>query len=680
MTSDQPVVTDPAGRIEELRRLIEHHNHRYHVLDDPEISDADYDALVRDLRDLEDAHPELASTTSPTQTVGAPPSPLFAPAPHRLPMMSLDNAFSFEELVAWGKRMERIISGEVTFACELKIDGVAISILYENGRFTRAATRGDGVTGEDVTANVATIGVIPERLDLDRRSCPAVLEVRGELYMPLSAFEELNRRQGETGGRLFANPRNSAAGSLRQKDPKITASRELSFWAYQLGAREGGPRFGRHSESLDFLRQAGLPVNPEIRVLANLEEVFAFSGEWEEHRHDLDYEIDGTVVKVDELPQQQELGFTSRAPRWAIAYKFPPEERSTKLRDIMVSIGKSGKATPFARLEPVVVGGSTVGLATLHNEDQVAVKDVRPGDTVTVRKAGDVIPEVVGPVLSLRPKGLPPWRFPDTCPACGRPLTRLEGESDTFCTNAECPGQRVQRIAHFASRAGMDIEGLGEQRVTLFVELGLLDDAGDIYAMTAEPLLELEGFGQQSVTNLLGAIEESKRRPLDRLLVALSIRHLGDTGSVALARAFGHLDRIMAASSEELAAVDGVGPKIAASVHQFLALPANRVVIDKLRAAGVNLEGPAAPSVPQSLAGQSVVVTGTLEGWSREEAEAAIKERGGKAPGSVSKRTTAVVLGEAPGASKLSQAQELGIPTLDEAAFAHLLETGELPS
>ncbi|HWC37906.1 MAG TPA: NAD-dependent DNA ligase LigA, partial [Acidimicrobiales bacterium] len=518
MSSDQPAVTDPARQIEELRRLVEHHNHRYHVLDDPEISDADYDALVRELRDLEDAHPELAATTSPTQTVGAPPSPLFAPVRHRLPMMSLDNAFSFDELVAWGKRMERIITGEVTFACELKIDGVAISILYEDGRYTRAATRGDGVTGEDVTANVATIGVIPERLDLDRRSCPAVLEVRGELYMPLSAFADLNRRQGEIGGRLFANPRNSAAGSLRQKDPKITASRELSFWAYQLGAREGGPRFARHSESLDFLRRAGLPVNPEVRVLANLEEVFAFSQQWEEHRHDLDYEIDGIVVKVDELSHQQDLGFTARAPRWALAYKFPPEERSTKLHEIMVSIGKSGKATPFARLEPVFVGGSTVGLATLHNEDQVAIKDVRPGDTVMVRKAGDVIPEVVGPVLSLRPKGLPPWRFPDTCPACGRPLSRLEGESDTFCTNAECPAQRVQRIAHFASRSGMDIEGLGEQRVTLFVQLGLLEDAGDIYSLTAEPLLALEGFGEQSVANLLGAIEESKRRPLDRLL------------------------------------------------------------------------------------------------------------------------------------------------------------------
>ncbi len=679
MSSDQPVVTNPADRIEELRRLVEHHNHRYHVLDDPEISDADYDALVRELRDVEDAHPELAAATSPTQTVGAPPSPLFAPVRHRLPMMSLDNAFSFDELVAWGKRMERIVTGEVTFACELKIDGVAISILYENGRYTRAATRGDGVTGEDVTANVATIGVIPERLDLDRRSCPAVLEVRGELYMPLSAFEALNRRQGEIGGRLFANPRNSAAGSLRQKDAKITASRELSFWAYQLGAREGGPRFARHSESLDFLRRAGLPVNPEVRVLANLEEVFAFSRHWEEHRHDLDYEIDGTVVKVDELPQQQELGFTARAPRWAIAYKFPPEERSTKLHEIMVSIGKSGKATPFARLEPVFVGGSTVGLATLHNEDQVAVKDVRPGDTVMVRKAGDVIPEVVGPVLSLRPKGLPAWRFPKACPACGRPLSRLEGESDTFCTNAECPAQRVQRIAHFGSRSGMDIEGLGEQRVTLFVQLGLLEDAGDIYSLTAEPLLGLEGFGEQSVANLLGAIEESKRRPLDRLLTALSIRHLGETGSVALARAMGNLDRIIAASPEELAAVDGVGPKIAESVHQFLALPVNRVVIDKLRRAGVNFEGPAAPSVPQTLAGQSVVVTGTLEGWSREEAEAAIKARGGKAPGSVSKRTTAVVLGDAPGASKLAQARELGVPVLDEAAFARLLETGELP-
>ncbi|HEY1634650.1 MAG TPA: NAD-dependent DNA ligase LigA [Acidimicrobiales bacterium] len=680
MSSDRPLDTDPADRVNELRRLVEHHNHRYHVLDAPEVSDADYDALIRELRDLEDTYPELAATTSPTRTVGAPPSPLFAPLRHRLPMMSLDNAFSFEELVAWGKRMERVISGEVTFACELKIDGLAISILYEDGRYSRAATRGDGETGEDVTANVATVGVIPERLDLDGRSCPAVLEVRGELYMPLSAFEDLNRRQAESGGRLFANPRNSAAGSLRQKDPKITASRELSFWAYQLGAREGGPRFTRHSESLDFLRRAGLPVNPEVKVLANLEEVFAFSEEWEQHRHDLDYEIDGVVVKVDELHHQQELGFTSRAPRWAIAYKFPPEERSTKLLDIMVSIGKSGKATPFAKLEPVVVGGSTVGLATLHNEDQVALKDVRPGDTVMVRKAGDVIPEVVGPVLSLRPKRLRAWRFPDTCPACGRPLSRLEGESDTFCTNAECPAQRVQRIAHFGSRSGMDIEGLGEQRVTLFVELGLLEDAGDIYSLTAEPLLELEGFGQQSVANLLGAIEASKGRPLDRLLTALSIRHLGDTGSVALARALGHLDGIMAATPEELAAVDGVGPKIAASVHQFLALPANRVVIDKLRAAGVNFEGPAAPSVPQNLAGQSVVVTGTLEGWSREDAEAAIKVRGGKAPGSVSKRSTALVLGEAPGASKLAQARDLGIPILDEAAFARLLETGELPT
>ena len=671
--------TDPVARVEELRGLIEHHNHRYHVLDDPEISDSDYDALVRELRDLEDAHPELAVATSPTQTVGAPPSPLFASVRHRLAMMSLDNAFSFEELVAWGKRMERIVAGEMTFACELKIDGVAISLLYENGRYTRAATRGDGVTGEDVTANVATVTAIPERLDLDPESCPALLEVRGELYMPISAFEELNRRQGESGGRLFANPRNSAAGSLRQKDPKITASRELSFWSYQLGAREGGPRFVRHSESLDFLRRAGLPVNPEVRVWSSLEEVFEFSRRWEEHRHDLDYEVDGVVVKVDELAHQQELGFTSRAPRWAIAYKFPPEERSTKLVDIMVSIGKSGKATPFARLEPVLVGGSTVGLATLHNEDQVAVKDVRPGDTVMVRKAGDVIPEVVGPVLSLRPEGLPAWRFPDSCPACGRPLVRLEGESDTFCTNAECPAQRVQRIAHFASRSGMDIEGLGEQRVSLFAGMGLLEDPGDIYSLTSEPLLGLEGFGQQSVANLLGAIEESKRRPLDRLLVALSIRHLGDTGSVALARALGHLDRIIAASPEELAEVEGVGPKIAESVHQFLSLPRNRVVIDKLRRAGVNMEGPAAPSLPQSLAGQSVVVTGTLDGWSREEAEAAIKARGGKAPGTVSKRATALVVGEAPGTAKLDQARSAGIPILDEAGFAHLLETGELP-
>lgn len=668
---------DPTARAEELRGLIEHHNVLYHQQDAPEISDAEYDGLVRELLALEEEYPDLRSPDSPTQKVGAAPSALFAPVEHRTPMMSLDNAMNFDELVAWGKRLERLVSEDIAFICELKIDGVAMSLLYDDGVYRRAATRGDGRVGEDVTPNVATIAAIPERLGTD--APPAVLEVRGEVYMPIAAFEELNRRQAEAGQRLFANARNSAAGSLRQKDPKITASRELSFFCYQVGQIEGGPRFTTHEQTLDYLRDAGFPVNPEIRRVEGLEAVYAFCQHWEEKRHDLGYEIDGVVVKVDDLAQRAEMGSTSKAPRWAIAYKFPPEERTTLLKDIMVSIGRTGKATPFAMLEPVFVGGSTVGLSTLHNEDQVALKDVRPGDTVIVRKAGDVIPEVVGPVLSLRPKGLKPWKFPTTCNACGGPLVRLEGESDTFCTNVECPQQQWARIAHFVSRGAMDIEGLGERTLSMFLKEKLLADVGDIYTLDFERIGQFEGFGEISIGNLRAAIEKSKERPLANLLVGLGIRHLGGTGSQVLARAFGHLDRIMAASEEEIAAVEGIGPTIAKSVHEFFANPGNREVIAKLLAAGVNVEGPAAPDQPQTLAGMSVVVTGTLEGLSREAAEEAIKARGGKSPGSVSKKTTAVVVGEGPGAAKLTKAQELGIPILDEPAFMHLLETGELP-
>ncbi|MBA3655535.1 MAG: NAD-dependent DNA ligase LigA, partial [Actinobacteria bacterium] len=460
---------DPAARADELRAQIAHHNQQYHELDEPEISDAQYDALVRELHLIEETHPELVTPASPTQTVGAAPSALFAPVRHRQRMMSLDNVVSFDELLAWGKRMERFISGDVDYGCELKIDGVAISIVYEKGRYMQAATRGDGATGEDVTPNIATVAAIPERLSL--ANPPSLLEVRGEVYMPAHAFEELNRRQAEAGLRLFANPRNAAAGSLRQKDPKITAGRELSFFCYQLGALEGGPGLRRHSETLDLLRGAGLPVNPEATVLDTLDDVHGFCRHWQEHRHDLGYEIDGVVVKVDDLAQRGELGATSKAPRWAIAYKFPPEERTTRLNDIMISIGRTGKATPFAALEPVFVGGSTVGLATLHNEDMVALKDVRPGDTVIVRKAGDVIPEVVGPVLSLRPKKSAPWRFPASCPSCGGELVRLDGESDTFCVNAQCPRQRDARIEHFVSRGAMDIEGLGERTIAQFTAL-----------------------------------------------------------------------------------------------------------------------------------------------------------------------------------------------------------------
>jgi DNA ligase (NAD+) len=666
------------ARVEALRRDIEYHSHRYYDLDDPEISDAEFDALVRELRALEDAHPELVSPDSPTQRVGGTVSATFAEVRHRAPMMSLDNAFSFEELVAWGKRMERYISRAVEFVCELKIDGIAISLLYEEGRYVRAATRGNGFTGEDVTENVRTISVVPRRLTVPPDRTPAVLEVRGEVYMPLSAFEELNQRQGEAGDRLFANPRNAGAGSLRQKDPKVTASRDLAFFAYQLGEVQGGPRFRRHSETLEFLSEAGLPVNPEIRRVTTLEEVDAFCRHWLDHRHDLDYEIDGAVIKVDDLAQRAELGATSKSPRWAIAYKFPPEQATTRLQDIMVSIGRTGKATPFAVLEPVRVSGSTVRLATLHNEDQVKVKDVRAGDTVFVRKAGDVIPEVVGPVLAKRPAGLPEWQFPETCPVCGEPLVRVEGESDTFCTNADCPAQRDQRIIHFASRGAMDIEGLGEKRVGQLTAAGLLKDAGDIYSLTYEALIGLAGYADLSVRNLLDAIERSKRRPLANVLIGLGIRHLGGRGAEVLAAALGHLDRIIEASEEELAAVEGVGPVIARSVHRFFSLERNRAIVDKLRAAGVNLEGPRhqEPDLPQSLAGRSVVVTGTLRSMSREAAIEAVKARGGTSPGSVSPKTSYLVAGTEPGDAKMSKADEYGVAVLDEDAFLRLLERG----
>ena len=667
---------DVAARAEALRQQIEYHTRRYFVDDDPEITDAEFDELVAELARIEQEHPELAAADSPTAKVGGLASPLFAEVRHRTPMMSLDKTTSYEELIAWGKRMDRFISGHVDYTCELKIDGLAMSLLYEKGELVRAATRGDGEVGEDVTANVQTIEEIPHELG---KGAPQIVEVRGEIYMPIPAFDELNERQTKADARTFINPRNAAAGSLRQKDPSVTASRDLRFWAYQLGTVEGGPEFSQHVQTLDWMRSVGFPVNPHIELERSLEEVDRYCRTWLDRRHTLPYEIDGTVVKVNGLAQRRELGSTSRAPRWAIAYKFPPEEKTTKLKDIMVSIGRTGKATPFAMLEPVVVGGATVSLATLHNEDQVRIKDVRPGDTVVVRRAGDVIPEVRGPVLPLRPPGVEPWTFPSKCPVCGQKLVRLEGESDTFCVNADCPGQRVQRIAHFASRGAMDIEHLGERTVAHFTREGLLHDVADIYSLDFAKIGSFEGWGETSTNNLRAAIEASKSRPLANLLVGLSIRHLGSTGSQILARHFRNLDRIMSAGADELGAVEGVGPIIGASVQRFFAMEPNRKVVERLRAAGLNFEGPAAPELPQVLAGMSIVVTGTLEGWSREGAEEAIKALGGKSPGSVSKKTTAVVVGSEPGAAKLSKATELGVPVIDETSFTRLLETGELP-
>jgi DNA ligase (NAD+) len=672
-----------AARIDELIREIRHHDERYYSLDEPEISDADYDLLRRELLGLEAAHPDLARDDSPTRRVGTGTlSATFAPVEHRVPMTSLDNAMDADELAAWGERLTKGLGGApARFVCELKIDGLAMSLRYERGVFVQAATRGDGRVGEDVTANVATIAAVPKRLLGRDAVVPDVIEVRGEVFMPLASFEALNERAAAEGQPRFANPRNAGAGSLRQKDPSITASRQLSFWSYQLGELVGGPEFESHHDTLDYLAALGFPVNPEIRVLDSLDEVGAYCRHWQEHRHQLGYEIDGAVVKVDGLAQREVLGFTSRAPRWAIAYKFPPEERTTVLRDIAVSIGRTGRATPFAVLEPVFVGGSTVGMATLHNQDQVAAKDVRPGDTVVVRKAGDVIPEVVGPVLSLRPAGLAAWTFPTVCPCDLRtPLVRPEGEADTRCVEPECPYQRDARIIHWASRGAMDIEGLGERTVYQLSDAGLVRDAADIYSLTVEQLLELDGFARMSAEKLVAAIDGSRSRPLPRLLTALGIKGLGPSASDAISRAFGNLDAILTASEADLATTDGVGPTIASSMVRWFAQPRHREIVDKLRAAGVDFGNVEVRRMAQVLAGKAVVVTGGLTGFSREEAATAIKDRGGKSPGSVSAKTFAVVVGVEPGASKLTKATELGIPILDEAGFVTLLDTGELPA
>jgi DNA ligase (NAD+) len=679
----------PKKRIEELRRLIRRHMDLYYGTDSPEISDAEFDALVRELSDLETEHPEFADAQSPAEAIGAASFTTFDPVVHAVPMTSLDNAMDEDELRAWGERVLKGLDGQSPrYVCELKIDGLAISIRYEKGRLVQAATRGDGKVGEDVTANVATISSLPQQLPKD---APSVLEVRGEVYMSIAAFQKLqaerleeNRLRTDKGRAQLAvpvNPRNAGAGSLRQKDPTITAQRDLSLWSYQLGEVVGGPNFTSHHDTLQFLQSLGFPVNPEITTVDSLEEVIAFCRNWQEHRHDLGYEIDGAVVKVDDLSQREQLGFTSRAPRWAIAFKFPPEEKHTVLRDIQISLGRTGRVTPFAVLEPVFVGGSTVSMATLHNRDQVIAKDVRPGDTVVVRKAGDVIPEVVGPILSKRPKNSTAWEFPTTCPCTVKStLVKIDDQADTRCVESGCPFQRDQRIIYFASRGGMDIEGLGERTVFALSDAGLVEDVGDLYSLTVEQLLTLDGFAQRGAQNLVDALSESKTKPLPKLLTALGIKHLGPAAADSLATNFGTVDAIAAASSEELSAIDGVGTVIAESIATWFSAAANISVIEKLRAAGVEFGRVEKSNEPQTLVGKAVVVTGSLENFSREGAEEAIKKRGGKSPGSVSAKTFAVVLGESPGASKLTKAEQLGIPMLDEAGFEILLRTGELPS
>ena len=678
-------MTSPADRAAQLRAEIARHNEAYFVRDQPTIPDADYDALVVELRQLEADHPELAATSSPTSSVGASPSALFEPVRHREPMMSLDNAFDDEELRAWSERLARVLSLEgledLHFSVEPKIDGLAMSITYVEGRLEVAATRGDGVVGEDVTANVSTLDSVPQRLSLAASDTPELLEVRGEVYLPIAAFEALNERQEASGLHRFANPRNAAAGSLRQKDPAVTATRPLAFIAYQLGALLGAASTGfattSHARALAALRAAGFRTAQETVDVVGFDAVLERCAWIEEHRHDFGYEVDGVVVKVDDFELRSRAGATSRAPRWAIARKLPPEERTTRLLAIEVSIGRTGRATPYAVLEPVFVGGSTVAMATLHNQDQVAVKDVRPKDVVIVRKAGDVIPEVVGhvPGEGRRPR---PWRFPTACPACGGPLVRLEGESDTYCTNLDCPAQRVQRIAHFASRAAMDIEGLGEQRVIQLIESGLVADVADLYELDAGALSVLEGMGETSASNLVAAIDASRDQPLSRLLVGLGIRHLGPTGARAVATAMGSLAAIRAADVAVLAGIEGIGEVIAESVSTFMANPANVEVLDRLVAHGLRTEEPRGDlEVAQTLLGRAVVVTGAVPGRTRDEAVAEIEARGGTSPGSVSKKTFCVVVGDAPGASKLTKAQEIGVPIVPAERFEALLATGE---
>ncbi len=670
-------MSDVAQRIEELRAEIRTHVYRYFVLDDPIISDAQYDALVKELRQLESEHPELITPDSPTQRVGGPVSDLFRPVTHLRPMFSLDNAEKRADLEAWEARMERQLGAPPSgYVCELKIDGLAIVLTYRDGVLVTGATRGDGTTGEDVTANLRTIKSVPLRLLGDNP--PAVLEARGEVYMSDVAFEELNRRQAEEGKQIFANPRNAAAGAVRQKDPNITASRNVDIWVYQLGLVEGGPTFDTHWETLEYLRELGLRTNPASVLLDTIDQVYSHVTEAEANRHKNGYQTDGVVIKVNSLAEQAALGFTAKAPRWAIAYKFPPEEQVTTLRDIRINIGRTGAATPYAVLEPVFVGGATVGMATLHNQDQVALKDVRIGDKVIVRRAGDVIPEVVGPVTSARTGAERVWEMPSHCPFCGNPIVRPEGEAVARCTGGfECPSRVREWLAHFAGRGGMDIEHLGYRTIDLLLSQGLITDPADIFTFDRAALLSLPGWKETSVNNLGAAIDAARDRPLARLLTALGIRHVGGTVARLLARHFGSLPALMDASEEEIAAVEGIGPVIAREVREWSTDPANRKLVEKLAAAGVRLADERDERITSDLlAGGVYVVSGTIEGFTREEAEAAIEARGGKATGSVSGKTTALIVGESPGASKTRKAEELGIPILDADQFRELLGKG----
>ncbi|WP_432878553.1 NAD-dependent DNA ligase LigA [Kribbella sp. CA-245084] len=686
MGTDESAAATPEARVRhaELSTEIDDHRARYYLAN-PIISDADFDTLMHELQDLEEKYPELRTPDSPTQKVGIPISTLFSAVEHPMRMESLANAFSAEQMEAWAKRLEREVTlqqiHDSGFICELKVDGLALDLVYENGKLVTGATRGDGRTGEDVTPNVRTIKSIPNQLK--GKDLPSFLEVRGEVYFRVEDFEELNAQLVEAGKDVFSNPRNSAAGSLRQKDPRVSATRPLRFVVHGLGKVEGH-HIGRLSEAYEQLHAWGLPVSDRARRVGTLKEVNEFIAYYGENRHSVDHEIDGVVVKVDEVDLQRALGSTSSAPRWAIAFKYPPEEVNTKLIEIEVNVGRTGRVTPFAHMEPVRVAGSTVEYATLHNAKEVARKDVRPGDTVVLRKAGDVIPEVLGPVVDLRPKGLPAWEMPTRCPWCDTVLAPAkESDVDIRCPNSQyCPGQLRERLFYLAGRSAFDIEGLGFKAADALITGGLIVNESDLFGLTEEKLGESAFFTTKAgalsanARKLLANLEEAKVKPLSRALVALSIRHVGPTAAAALTEAFDNVDDIRTASEEQLAEIEGVGPTIAQAMIEWFQVPWHQEIVDNWLAAGVVMrEERTGPSLPQILTGLSVVVTGTVEGFSRDEATEAIVSRGGKVASSVSKKTSFVVVGDSPG-SKYDKAVQLGVPILDAAGFEVLLADG----
>ncbi len=674
---------DPVRRAAELRAAIEEANYRYYVLDAPNLSDAEYDALMRELRALEAAHPELITPDSPTQRVGGEASGLFAKVRHPQPMLSLGNAMNEAELREWRDTRVLKLLGPgvpVTYVVEPKIDGLAVALTYRDGVLVQGATRGDGEVGEDVTANLRTVRDIPLRLRDPRETglpLASLIEVRGEVYIRTADFEALNERLAAAGEKTFANPRNAAAGSLRQKDPAISAARPLRFFAYGVGPFEG-VLLTSQWQTLHYLRALGFPVNADARHFEDFEQVIAYCREWMARRDQLPYEADGIVIKVDDFEQQRVLGAVQREPRWAVAFKFPAREAVTRLLNITVNVGRTGVVTPNAELEPVVIGGVTVRNASLHNADYIAERDIRIGDYVIVQRAGDVIPYVVGPVLHLRTGAERPWVFPTHCPACGTPLERQPGEAAWRCPNfGICPAQLVRRVEHFVSRGAMDIAGIGERQAELFVTMGWINDVADLYSLTPEHFRGVEGYGPRRVANLLRAIEESKQQPLERVIIGLGIRYVGSVAAAALAAHFGSLDAIMAASQEELQAIDGIGPVVATSVVDFFSREEERRVVEKLRAAGVRLSsGAPRPSAGANLAGKTFVLTGTLPTMTRDQASDLIIAHGGKVTDSVSKKTSYVVAGANPG-SKLARAGELGVPVLDEAGLLALIGTGD---